>query len=136
MISHSIRVDPEGRFEVGLPVAEHALRSRDDLRSAALLHSHVAIHAGQMADSARLIGLAFEKNVATDATDAKPGIWEDWAKFESAIADFREAAQKLATTAEGGDPAAVGAAVKALGKSCGGCHKPFRKPKEESYKNQ
>ena len=26
--------------------------------------------------------------------------------------------------------------MKALGKSCGGCHKPFRKPKEESFKNK
>jgi cytochrome c556 len=30
----------------------------------------------------------------------------------------------------------LGARVKALGKSCGGCHETFRKPKEESYKNK
>jgi cytochrome c556 len=26
--------------------------------------------------------------------------------------------------------------VKKLGESCGGCHKPYRKPREESYKNK
>jgi len=26
--------------------------------------------------------------------------------------------------------------MKALGKSCGGCHETFRKPEEESFKNE
>jgi cytochrome c556 len=100
------------------------------------LPGHVAVHAGQMAALAPLIAPAFKENVETDATDAKPEIWQDWAKFESKIADFEKAARNLETAAKGSDPAAVGAAMKALGKSCGGCHKSFRKPEEESFKNQ
>jgi cytochrome c556 len=100
------------------------------------LPGHVANHAGQMAQSARLIALAFEQNVSTTSTDAKPEIWQDWAKFEKAIATFEKAARNLEATAAGSDQAAVGPAMKALGKSCGGCHKQFRKPKEESYKNK
>ena len=96
----------------------------------------IAIHAGQMADSAALIAPAFKKKISAGATDAKAEIWQDWAKFEKAIADYKKAASDLQAAASGSDPAAVGGAMKALGKSCGGCHKPFRKPKEESYKNK
>jgi len=105
----------------------------DILKNGLVLPGHVAVHASLLAESAQLIGPAFKKNVATEMTDAKPEIWQDWAKFETAIADFEKAARELAAAAESGDMAAVGPAVKALGKSCGGCHKPFRKPKEESY---
>ena len=53
----------------------------------------VANHAGQMADAAALIAPAFKKQLSAGATDAKPEIWADWAKFEEAIAGFEEAAR-------------------------------------------
>ena len=105
------------------------------LKNRLAMPGHVAIHATLMADSAQLIGPAFEKKVTEGPTDAKAEIWEDWEDFEKDIAEFEKAARNLATAASGKDPAAIGPAVKALGKSCGGCHKEFRKPKEESYKN-
>jgi cytochrome c556 len=108
----------------------------DILKNQLDLPGHIAVHAGEMADSAQLIGAAFKKNVPTDVSDAKAEIWQDWAKFETAIADYEKAARNLQAAASGTDPSAVGPAVKALGKSCGGCHKPFRKPKEESFKNK
>ena len=40
-----------------------------------------------------------------------------------------EELEKLAEAADSGDMAAVGAAMGNLGQACGGCHKPFRKPK-------
>ncbi len=95
----------------------------------------IAGHAEQMADAAALVAPAFKKELTLGATDAKPEIWSDWAKFEQAIADYEEAARGLAAAASAEDPSGVGPAMKALGKSCGGCHKPFRKPKEESYKS-
>ena len=108
----------------------------DIMKNRLALPGHVAVHAGQMADMAQLIAPAFKNNIATDATDAKQEIWQDWAKFEAAIADFEEAARNLEAAASGSDPAAVGSAMKALGDRCGDCHKPFRKPKKESFKNK
>ena len=108
----------------------------DIMKNQLALPGAVANHAGQMVESAALIAPAFKPEITKGPTDAKPEIWQDWAKFEKAIADYEEAARGLQTAATSGDPAAVGPAMKALGKSCGGCHKPFRKPKEESYKNQ
>lgn len=100
------------------------------------LPGHVESHAGQMAESAKLITAAFREPVSEGATDAKPEIWEDWQRFEKTIADFEKAARDLQSAAASGDAKAVGPAMKALGDRCGDCHKPFRKPKEESYKRQ
>lgn len=106
------------------------------LKNRLTLPGHVENHARQIAESAKLIGGAFKNNISEGATDAKIKIWSDWSGFEEAIAGLESAANALATAAASGDDAAVGPAVKALGKSCGGCHKAYRKPKEESYKSQ
>ena len=90
----------------------------------------------QTVDTLVLIAPAFKQRVTAGKTDAKPEVWQDWGKFEQAIADYEKAATALAGAAKGSDPAATGAAVKALGESCTGCHDSFRKPKEQSYKNQ
>lgn len=133
------------------PADEAAIEYRQNLMSAVgynmgaigsimkhqlVLPGAVANHAQQMADAAKLVAPAFERKVTAGKTDAKPEIWQDWAKFERAIADYQKAASDLATAAKGSDPAATGAAVKALGESCSGCHESFRKPKEQSYKNR
>ena len=108
----------------------------DILKNRLDLPGHIEVHAGEMADSAKLIAAAFKKNAPSDATDAKAKIWQDWEKFEDAAADLEKAARNLEAAASGSDSSAVGPAVKALGKACGGCHKPFRKPKEESFKRK
>ncbi len=58
-------------------------------------------------------------------TRAKADIWQDWARFETAFDDWQAAVAALAEVAGDGQPA-LAAAVGDLGKSCGGCHKPFR----------
>ena len=108
----------------------------DVLKNGLDLPGAVANHAGQMAEAAALIAPAFEKSIQDGATDARPEIWTDWARFEEAIAGYEAAARNLATAASEGNPGQIGSAMRALGKSCGSCHKPFRKPKEESYKNR
>jgi cytochrome c556 len=59
---------------------------------------------------------------------AKAEIWTDWAGFEKAADAFTTATAALIPAAAGGDPAAIGAALGEVGKTCGGCHKPFRGP--------
>jgi cytochrome c556 len=58
-------------------------------------------------------------------TVAKPDIWQDQAGFEAAFDDWQAAVAALAAVAGDGLPD-LKAAVGGLGKSCGGCHKPFR----------
>ena len=101
------------------------------------LTGNIQTHASNIASNAGLISSAFKAQVAEGATDSKPEIWQDWAHFERDIAKLQKAANQLSeTVAQGGDGAAIGANVKVLGKTCGGCHKEFRKPKEESYKTK
>jgi cytochrome c556 len=61
-------------------------------------------------------------------TRSLPAIWENWAGFEESVKTFQEEAAKLAEVAQGGDMAAIGQQVGALGKNgCGACHSDFRK---------
>jgi len=96
----------------------------------------IAIHANRLEDAASLIPTAFRQNVTAGPTDAKPEIWQKADEFKKAGDALAAAADELEDAADDGDPAAIQAAFKELGKACGGCHKPFRKPKEESYKKQ
>ena len=61
---------------------------------------------------------------------AKAEIWSDWAGFEKASNAVSDAMPALVSAVESGDKGQIGAALGAVGKSCGGCHKPFRTPKE------
>jgi cytochrome c556 len=94
----------------------------------------IAAHAQALQMTSTVIEDAFEKEIAAGKTDAKPDIWQDWEKFVAAAKKLGEESGQLAQVAQSGDMAAIGAQVKALGTACGDCHKPFRKPKEESYK--
>jgi cytochrome c556 len=94
----------------------------------------IAVHALSLQMTSRVIEEAFEKEITTGKTDAKADIWQDWDKFVAAAKTMGEESGTLARMAQSGDMAAIGAQVKAVGKACGGCHKPFRKPKEERFK--
>lgn len=70
-------------------------------------------------------GTSLDDNVGK--TGAKPVIWTDWTDFETAADKMGQEAGTLATTAAGGDKAAIGTQFAALGKNgCGGCHETFR----------
>lgn len=63
-------------------------------------------------------------------TRAKPEIWSDWQGFLDANAKLEAAAEEIVAAVAAQDQAALGAAMGAAGKACGGCHKPFRTPKD------
>lgn len=98
-----------------------------------VMPGHAAVHAEGLAASAKLVTAAFERKVIDGPTDSEPAIWEQPEEWKKAVAAFETETAKLAEVAKGGDPAALGAQLKATGKSCGSCHDSFRKPKEESY---
>ena len=64
-------------------------------------------------------------------TRAKPEIWQKWSEFVAASQDFEDATPGLVTATKSGDVGQIKAAVGAVGKTCGGCHKPFRAPKKK-----
>lgn len=57
---------------------------------------------------------------------ALPAIWENWEAFTAIVETGKTAAAAGLAAAEAGDAVAYGAALKALGGTCGQCHQQFR----------
>jgi cytochrome c556 len=108
----------------------------DILKNKLPYQSHITAHAEEIQRMSLLIPDTFKKDIADGKTDAKPEIWKEWDKFTAAANDMGREAAELAKVAQSGNMEAISAQAKKLGDACGACHKPFRKPKEESYKNK
>lgn len=100
------------------------------------LQQNIKDHAASLHATALLIASAFKHKVVQGKTDAKAKIWEDYSSFEKHAKKLENASAKLEQVAAGSDMKATFAAVKGVGKACGGCHKEFRKDKEHSYKRR
>lgn len=59
-------------------------------------------------------------------SEALPAIWENWDAFTAIIDTGRTAAEQGLAAAEAGDATAYGAALKAIGATCGTCHQQYR----------
>lgn len=81
-----------------------------------------------MGTADKLVGL-FPAGSTTGKTKAKPEIWEKSEDFGKAAKNLSKAAGELVAAAKAGDDTAVNAKFKALGDTCGNCHKPFRAEK-------
>ena len=108
----------------------------DILKNKLPYQGHIVAHAQDIQRMSTLIPDAFKKDIAAGKTDAKPEIWKEWDKFTAAAEAMGKEAAELAKVAQSGNMEAIGAQVKQLGETCSNCHKPYRKPKEESYKNK
>src|SRR5215212_9306538 len=60
---------------------------------------------------------------------AKPGIWAESDKFTAAHKAAQEKAEALNAALKTGDKAKITAAHGDMGKSCAGCHEPYREKK-------
>ena len=97
-------------------------------------HSELAVwQAGAIAKTAGILLPVFPEGSGTGETAALPAIWQDWAKFEQAVAAIQNAAPKLIEAAKSGDAGQIGAALGAVGKTCGGCHDAFRKKHDHDH---
>ncbi|QIE42372.1 cytochrome c [Rhodobacteraceae bacterium SC52] len=66
-------------------------------------------------------------NMDIEGTRALPSIWDENEDFLAKWAAFGEAAEQLEEIADDGQ-AGLGAAVGAVGKTCGACHDAHRQP--------
>jgi cytochrome c556 len=108
----------------------------DILKNKLPYQSHITAHAQDIQRMSMLISDAFKKDISAGKTDAKPEIWKEWNKFTAAADALGREAAELATVSQSGNMEAISAQAKKLSDTCGDCHKPYRKPKEESYKNK
>ncbi len=87
---------------------------------------HMLGHALSLQRLAAMASDIFPEGSGGEGSRALPEIWEDAAGFGDALAAFQNAADALADAARAGDTAAVGDAAAGLGRTCGGCHRPYR----------
>ena len=95
--------------------------------------AHVANHARGIKEMSLIVPDIFPPESGPDSfkdTRALAKIWDEPTKFKEAVTAFQQAAAKFADIAESGDSGAIAAGLGDLGKSCGGCHKPFRAEKK------
>lgn len=79
-------------------------------------------HAEAISAMAKIAPNIFPEGSKTAESDALDAIWEDPEGFNEALEKFGEAADGMAVAAKTGDMGKIGAAIKALGGSCKGCH--------------
>jgi cytochrome c556 len=84
----------------------------------------VAAIAGMLTDG-------FIPNSIVKGSAALPEIWMNFPDFQQKAADLQTASTALADAAQANGFAAAKGMVQAVGQSCGGCHRPYRKRQEE-----
>ncbi|HIA20959.1 MAG TPA: cytochrome c [Alphaproteobacteria bacterium] len=89
--------------------------------------ANLAADAQAIADGLENFGKLFPTGTEGGKTNALAKVWDDRAGFDKALADAQAAAENMIGAAASNDIATIGKALGALGKSCGGCHKPYRK---------
>lgn len=86
-----------------------------------------AFHAEAIARLAKISVDTFPAGSGKGKTKAKMAIWEQPEEFAAAMDKFLVKADEFASASTSGDMKAYGAAAKALGGSCKGCHDDFKK---------
>jgi cytochrome c556 len=89
-----------------------------------------AKHANDVAALAGMVTEGFIPNSIVGNSIALPEIWTNNADFQAKAADFENAAKSLAATASSQGFEAAKGMVQAVGQSCGGCHRPYRRRQE------
>lgn len=87
-------------------------------------------HAMSLASLAGTFKYLFPEEPIAEKSRALPAIWERWDEFAAISDEFTTKSYAVVTAVSGGKAADVGAALGEVGKTCGGCHKPFRGPRK------
>ena len=90
---------------------------------------NVVRHARALHEVTMMFPSGFPEGSDFGETSAKEKIWDERDNFNAAAKKNQDAAAALIKAAESGDMAAIGAAMKDVGKSCKGCHKEYRSKK-------
>ena len=87
---------------------------------------HVLGHALSLQQLSAMASDIFPEGSHGEGSRALPDIWADAPGFRDALSAFQSAADGLAEAARAGDMTAVDEAAAGLGRTCGGCHRPYR----------
>ena len=91
------------------------------------IRDHIIEHANSLKQISKMTITLFPKGTGLGRTKAKKSIWGNWSKFEEASQDFVDESTKLMEFAKNGDIQAIAKQTRKTGKTCGSCHRNFRK---------
>ena len=90
--------------------------------------NHLLAHAVSLNRLAVMTADIFPDGSGGDTSRAKDEIWEDEEEFKAVVTAFQDASSELLESVYTGDLNAIQDAIGSVGRTCGGCHRPFRKP--------
>ena len=90
--------------------------------------NHLLAHAVSLNRLAVMAADIFPVGSGGDTSRAKDEIWEDVEEFKAGLTAFQDASSELLESVYTGDLTAIQDAIGSVGRTCGGCHRPFRKP--------
>jgi len=91
--------------------------------------ANMADHAKGLHTLSKTVASLFPPGSDFGETDALDKIWKNMDDFKKKAADAEKAAADLVAATQSGDSGKVGAAFKAVGQSCKGCHEEYRRKK-------
>ena len=118
------------RQEMMEAIGGHMGAATQIVRGKVAPQGHLAMHAKALADLTGDLTVLFPRGSDFGETHAKAEIWDDWAKFEQAANQAKDATAGFAAAVAGGDADAIAAAHKKVGQACKGCHEDFRQKDE------
>lgn len=92
--------------------------------------ANVAASAGEVAAHGKRIVALFPEGSGGGVSEATPEIWQDPDGFRRSADELVSAAEALRVAAASTDTDAIKTAFRALGKTCGGCHRKYRVKKK------
>ena len=90
--------------------------------------NHLLAHAVSLNRLAVITGDIFPAGSGGDNTRAMDEIWENEEDFKAVVTAFQNASSELLESVYTGDLNAIQDAIGSVGRTCGGCHRPFRAP--------
>lgn len=88
-------------------------------------------HARDTASLAGMLADGFIPNSIVKGSLALPEIWMNFSDFQQKANDLQMSATALADATQANGFEAAKGMVQAVGQSCGGCHRPYRKRTEQ-----
>jgi cytochrome c556 len=106
-----------------------SMKAIKDLVAAGGPAADIVAPAQKIAEIAATIPDHFPAGSDTEDDEASAKIWENWEDFTAHAKSLQDEATLLASAAQGGDMATVGAQFDKVGGACGACHKAYREKK-------
>ena len=91
------------------------------------IKDHILEHANSLKQISKMTITLFPKGTGLGRTKAKKSIWNNWSKFEKVSQNFVVESTKLMELAKNEDIPAIAKQIRKTGKTCGNCHRNFRK---------